>query len=143
MFSTDSNTLLNLDSWMLVLSHLTYFPPMKSWYIWFLYYKMKIYSWIFNKLLTKACRCQHCMELTRHRLKITKLQRREKMTISVHVSEYCLGHQISHQTQGLSLFCLMVLNIPDMANTSTCTIFNKVLVDTKSCVLISNYKNPD
>lgn len=54
--------------------------------------------------------------------------------------EYCLGHQINYQTTGLTYFVLWCWNI---SNTLTCIIFNKVLVDIKSCIFISSYKNPD
>lgn len=65
----------------------------------------------------------------------------EKMKDDYHwTCEYCLRHHINYQTQGLSYFVLQCWNI---SNILTCIIFNKVLVDTKSCILMSNYKNPE
>lgn len=65
----------------------------------------------------------------------------EKMKDDYHrTCEYCLGHHVNYQTQGLSYFVLQCWNI---SNILTCIIVNKVLVDTKSCILISNYKNPE
>lgn len=65
----------------------------------------------------------------------------EKMKDDYHwTCEYCLRHHINDQTQGLSYFVLQCWNV---SNILTYIIFNKVLVDTKSCILISNYKNPE
>lgn len=56
--------------------------------------------------------------------------------------EYCLGHQINCQIKAFPILPYGVEHM-DMSNTLTCIIFNKILVDAKSCILISNYKNPD
>lgn len=85
MFSPDSNMLfLTSDSWMLVLSRLTYSPKWKPGVFGFYITRWKYMPEYCNGL-TIEYKWQHCMELTRHRPKIIKIQRWQ-MTITVYVS---------------------------------------------------------